>query len=120
MLIVQIGDEFVLARIMAGSFQGQILSIPKIKLFNKGSPWLVLSFYRYQFPFAPAYAMSVNKAQGQTLNRVGVMMKSDMFLHGQLYVALSRTSNLDNLMMVAKIFESKQLVSVVHKSIFKE
>ncbi|PLW27029.1 hypothetical protein PCASD_24604 [Puccinia coronata f. sp. avenae] len=43
-----------------------------------------------------------------------------MFLHGQLYVALSRTSNVDNLMMVAKISESKQLFSVVHKSIFED
>jgi ATP-dependent DNA helicase PIF1 len=88
MLIFQIGDGFVLAQIMAGRFEGQILSIPKIKLFNKGSPRSSLSFYRYQFPFAPAYTMSVNKAEGQTLNKVGVMMKSDMFLHSQLYVAL--------------------------------
>jgi ATP-dependent exoDNAse (exonuclease V) alpha subunit len=119
MLILRIGDGFVLERIMSGRFNGQVLSIPKIKLFNKGSPRSGLSFYRYQFPFAPAYAMSVNKAQGQTLKRVGIMMKSDMFSHGQLYVALSRTSHVDNL-MIAKTSPSTELVNVVHKAIFEE
>jgi hypothetical protein len=61
--------------------------------------------------------MSVNKAQGQTLEKVGIMLKSDMFSHGQLYVALLRTSNVDNL-MVAKTSNSTDLVNVVHKSIF--
>ena len=34
--------------------------------------------------------MTINKAQGQTLRRVGVFLPTPCFSHGQLYVAASR------------------------------
>uniref|UniRef100_A0A1I8B891 C2H2-type domain-containing protein n=1 Tax=Meloidogyne hapla TaxID=6305 RepID=A0A1I8B891_MELHA len=34
--------------------------------------------------------MTINKAQGQTLERVGIDLRKEVFGHGQLYVALSR------------------------------
>ena len=37
--------------------------------------------------------MSANKAQGQTLDFVGVYLPDDVFTHGQLYVALSQVQS---------------------------
>ena len=45
---------------------------------------------RRQFPIRLAFAMTINKAQGQSLKRVGVYLKRPVFAHGQAYVALSR------------------------------
>jgi hypothetical protein len=57
-----------------------------------GLPFTVL---RRQYPVIPAYCLSVHKAQGQTLQKVGLIFESDPFTHGQLYVALSRVAGWD-------------------------
>lgn len=41
--------------------------------------------------------MPINKAQGQTLNAAGIDLSFQSFLHGQLYVTLSRATSKQNL-----------------------
>ena len=38
----------------------------------------------------PCFGITSNKAQGQTLKRVGVYLERPFFSHGQYYVAKSR------------------------------
>jgi hypothetical protein len=45
---------------------------------------------RCQFPLAPAYAVTVHKAQGKTLNRAVVDTRHNFFDYGQLYTAVTR------------------------------
>ncbi|EEH50877.1 uncharacterized protein MICPUCDRAFT_9667, partial [Micromonas pusilla CCMP1545] len=46
---------------------------------------------RRKFPVRPAFAMTVNKSQGQTIRgRVGVLLPEPVFSHGQMHVAASR------------------------------
>ncbi|GJE87818.1 ATP-dependent DNA helicase PIF1 [Phanerochaete sordida] len=54
--------------------------------FDKGAIW------RKQVPLALAYAITIHKAQGQTLERVRVDL-AGIFEAGQCYVALSRAAN---------------------------
>ena len=42
---------------------------------------------RVQFPVRSAFAMTINKAQGATLNKVGIYLDDPVFSHFQLYVA---------------------------------
>ncbi|KIK25616.1 hypothetical protein PISMIDRAFT_96301, partial [Pisolithus microcarpus 441] len=44
-----------------------------------------------QFPVHLAYAMTINKSQGQSVKNVGIDLHSEFFSHGQLYVALLHT-----------------------------
>ena len=48
---------------------------------------------RRQFPIRPCFAITSNKAQGQTLDKVGLYIDSHFFSHGQYYVAQSRVGN---------------------------
>ena len=41
----------------------------------------------------PAFAITINKSQGQTLKHAGVWLRGQVFAHGQLYVACSRVSS---------------------------
>lgn len=80
------------ATIFTGVAQGETVFIPRIPLIPVDYHF---KFKRRQFPVKICYAMTINKAQGQSLKVAGVDLRSDWFSHGQLYVACSRESSKD-------------------------
>ena len=75
------------ATILTGPYQGEDVLLPRIPLRPTDA---VVDFNRLQFPVRPAFAMTINKAQGQTLQQCGIQLEDPCFSHGQLYVACSR------------------------------
>ena len=75
--------------VLTGRAAGQRVYIPRIPMAPKTAD-LPFILSRRQFPVRLAWAMTINKAQGQSLDRAGIALPEPVFAHGQLYVALSR------------------------------
>jgi hypothetical protein len=70
--------------------------IPRISL-QPSEESLPISLIRRQFPVRLAFVMTINKSQGQSIIHVGIDVRTPVFSHGQLYVALSRCTAPDRI-----------------------
>ena len=92
MIILHLGQRVIEVEIASGVNKGKHVLIPRITIAPSDTE-LPFTLKRRQFPIRPCFAMSTNKAQGQTLDFVGIYLPDHVFTHGQLYVALSRVRN---------------------------
>ena len=95
--VVWISQRVIECEILAGKHAGNMVFIPRIPLASSSTTDLPFDFQRTQFPLRLAFAMTINKAQGQTLKHVGLCLTEPVFTHGQLYVKVSHVTDGANL-----------------------
>lgn len=79
-------DNVIHAKIVVGQYVGKHVFIPRIPLSPAENERYLFIFKRKQLPVRLCFAMTINKAQGQTIPFVGVYLCEPVFSHGQLYV----------------------------------
>ena len=89
---------------------GRVVLIPRITFIPKFKEY-PFEWQRRQFPVRTAFAMTINKSQGQTLKFAGIWLRTQVFTHGQLYVACSRVSSPNNLRFALMCEQNKQQCS---------
>uniref|UniRef100_A0ABD2WEM7 DNA replication helicase domain-containing protein n=1 Tax=Trichogramma kaykai TaxID=54128 RepID=A0ABD2WEM7_9HYME len=105
-------------KILTGEKTNEIVFLNRITLYSEND--YPFTFKRRQFPVKLAFAMTINKSQGQTFNKVVIDLRRDVFSHGQLYVAMSRVRSWDSL----KIYlgnhsrEEYKVKNYVYKELF--
>ena len=91
--------EHTISVITMGERTERTVKIPRITFKFRLPYGKSYQLTRKQFPLRLAYAMTYNKSQSQTLSKVLLDVTSPPFSHGQLYVALSRVRDCQNIVM---------------------
>nr|XP_027127530.1 uncharacterized protein LOC113743677 [Coffea arabica] len=114
-------SNVIYATISCGEFTGKEVFLHRICFRIENDPESPVSFERIQFPIRPCFAMTINKAQGQTLDFVGIYLREPVFSHGQLYVAMSRAKNKSSIKILIKpaIFSTGE-DSITHNVVYRE
>ncbi|XP_010484838.1 PREDICTED: ATP-dependent DNA helicase PIF1-like [Camelina sativa] len=119
--ITQMGNNVLEACVIIGDRVGDKVLIPKV-MIKPSDTKLPFRMRRSEFPLVVAFAMTINKSQGQSLEEVGLFLPRPVFSHGQLYVALLKVTSKKGLrvFIVDKEGEPKtQTMNVVFKEIFQ-
>ena len=100
-------NNVIEATIIKGKYKGEDVLIPRIPMIPTDLPF---DFKRLQFPVRLAFAMTINKSQGQSLEVCGINLEFPCFAHGQLYVAWSRVGKPSSLFIYAPQNKTKNIV----------
>ena len=118
--VVHINQRIVEYEIFEDKYAGNMVMIPRIPLSPSSTMNLSFDFRRTQFPLRLAFAMIINKTQGQTFNNIGLCLTDPVFTHGQLYVAVSRVTNDANLRMIVPNTEEARQQGKIKNMVYSE
>jgi hypothetical protein len=96
LVIKELCENFIRAEIISESHRGETALFVKEALTTKLQK-MPVTMERFQYALMPAFSMTINKSQGQTLDNVGLWLPNPVFSHGQLYTGMSRCKDSDKI-----------------------
>uniref|UniRef100_A0A0D3BV73 ATP-dependent DNA helicase n=1 Tax=Brassica oleracea var. oleracea TaxID=109376 RepID=A0A0D3BV73_BRAOL len=122
LIVTQLLPHVIQGRIITGNgIAADPVWIPRM-FFTPSDTKFPFRMCRRQFPATLAFAMTINKSQGQTLQNVGLFLPRPVFSHGQLYIALSRVKSRSGLKILIRDRQGKlqtKTMNVVYKQVFQ-
>jgi len=107
MVVLNVRKKVLQCRIISKDrrFAGKVVLIPRIRLSPNAEIVRL------------AFAMTINKSQEQSVEYVGINLKTSVFSHGQLYIAFSRYTLLLNILVLLpeKSQGSRRTLNIVYK-----
>ena len=97
----------IVATILTGVAEREDVLIPWISQIPSD---FFVEFKRMQFPVKPAFCLTVNKSQGQTMKYAGLHLNPGVFSHGQMYVGCCRCGSPENHYIYANGTRAKNIV----------
>lgn len=116
MMVVRCASRIIEVKILTGEKSGKLAFIPRISLSPSTSNF-PFQMTRRQFPVRLAYAMTINKSQGQSVKFVGVDLRTPVFSHGHLYVSLSRCTSFDRITVLLPEQETDSTTNIVYPEV---
>ena len=92
LIITDIKKNCLQVKIISEQNKGATFFLPRIG-FIPSEEDSYIRFKRNQFPVKLAYSLTINRAQGQTIENCGIYLDAPLFSHGHLYTAMSRVRN---------------------------
>ncbi len=100
LIVIQLMQHVIEAEVATGPTKGQRMFIPRLSITPSDIERMPFTMRCRQFLVRLAFAMTINKAQGQTLKMVVIFLPKPVFTHGQLYVAMSRIGCLEGMKLL--------------------
>ncbi|GBN68506.1 hypothetical protein AVEN_144010-1 [Araneus ventricosus] len=111
LIVTKLQQNIIPAKSIDGT---ETFLIPRISLILSQTN-MPFKFKRMQFPIRLAFSMTINKSQGQTFEKICLVLNETVFSHRKLYVGLSKARSFESVSVVAPKCE---IFNCVYEEVF--